>query len=71
MSQYRFLVLLGLLGFASPGFTQPKYPFEDTSLPMEKRIDNVLSLLTLDEKIAGLGNKGVVSTAWHSGSRAR
>jgi beta-glucosidase len=42
------------------GFAQQKYPFQDPALPMEQRIDNILSLMTLDEKIAGLGTSGVV-----------
>ncbi|MGB8028594.1 MAG: fibronectin type III-like domain-contianing protein [Terracidiphilus sp.] len=36
------------------------YPFNDPTLPMEKRIDNLLSLMTIDEKIDCLGtNTGV------------
>jgi beta-glucosidase len=36
------------------------YPFDDPSLPAEKRIENLLSLMTVDEKIACLGtNTGV------------
>ena len=39
---------------------QKTYPFNDPSLPMEKRIDNLLSLMTIDEKIDCLGtNTGV------------
>jgi beta-glucosidase len=34
---------------------QQKYPFQDPSLPVEKRIDNLLSLMTIDEKINVLG----------------
>ncbi|WP_348266767.1 glycoside hydrolase family 3 C-terminal domain-containing protein [Edaphobacter paludis] len=36
-----------------PAFAQQQkpYPFRDTSLPAEKRIDNILSLMTTDEKI--------------------
>ena len=34
---------------------QPQYPFQDPSLPVEKRIDNLLSLMTVDEKINVLG----------------
>jgi beta-glucosidase len=34
---------------------QPPYAFQDPSLPVEKRIDNLLSLMTLDEKINVLG----------------
>jgi len=33
---------------------QQKYPFQDTNLDTEKRITNLLSLMTLDEKIAAL-----------------
>ena len=29
----------------------PEYPFQNPDLPIEKRIDNILSLMTLDEKI--------------------
>jgi beta-glucosidase len=31
--------------------TPQQYPFQNPDLPMEKRIDNILSLMTLDEKI--------------------
>jgi beta-glucosidase len=34
---------------------QQKYPFNDPSLPVEKRIDNLLSLMTIDEKVGCLG----------------
>ena len=34
-------------------------PFRDPSLDLEKRIDNVLSLMTLEEKINSLDTKGV------------
>ena len=34
---------------------QEQYPFQNPSLPVEQRIDNVLSLLTLQEKIDLLG----------------
>src|SRR5277367_5767717 len=36
---------------------QSSQPFRDPALPMEKRIDNLLSLMTLDEKIDCLGTK--------------
>jgi beta-glucosidase len=39
---------------------QKTYPFNDPSLPIERRIDNLLSLMTMDEKIDCLGtNTGV------------
>jgi beta-glucosidase len=46
---------------AAPALAQPKYPFQDPALDPEKRIDNAISLLTLEEKIAGLGASGVES----------
>jgi beta-glucosidase len=52
--------ILGIVLCASaPG--QQRYPFRDYTLPIEQRIDNLLSLLTLEEKIAGLGTRGVVA----------
>jgi beta-glucosidase len=33
-----------------------QYPFNETKLSDEKRIDNLISLMTLDEKINALGN---------------
>jgi beta-glucosidase len=39
---------------------QPPYPFNDPSLTTEKRIDNLLSLMTIDEKVSCLStNTGV------------
>jgi beta-glucosidase len=43
-----------------PLYAQKPYPFQDPSLPLEKRVDNILSLMTLEEKIACLEmNSGV------------
>src|ERR1700735_4817103 len=36
---------------------QSPQPFRNPALPMEKRIDNLLSLMTLDEKIDCLGTR--------------
>jgi beta-glucosidase len=62
MLQKRFTSLLGLLvlGFAPAFAQQPAHPFNDPSLPMDKRIDNLLSLMTVDEKIDCLGTKTAV-----------
>src|ERR1035438_5585903 len=48
-----------LLAFSASALAQHQYPFQDPTLDAEKRIDNVLSLMTLDEKIASLGTSGV------------
>jgi len=57
----RTFAMLGaaLLAYALPGLAQYQHPFQDPSLDTEKRIDNVLSLMTLDEKIAVLGTRGI------------
>ena len=36
-------------------YSQYQYPFQDPDLPVEERIDNIISLLTLDEKVQCLG----------------
>ena len=47
---------LGLLLAARPAGAQSyAHPFNDPKLPAEQRIDNILSLMTADEKIACLG----------------
>ncbi len=49
------------LTLASASAQQPQpYPFRDPSLAPEKRIDNLLSLMTLDEKIDCLGTNTAV-----------
>jgi beta-glucosidase len=66
MIKKHLATLLCLLSFGFvPALTpllaqQSRYPFNDPSLPMEKRIDNLLSLMTVDEKISCLStNTGV------------
>lgn len=53
-------ILLSIL-FANTGvFAQYVYPFQNTSLSDEKRLDNLLSIMTIDEKINALStNLGV------------
>jgi beta-glucosidase len=55
----RFAKLLSLLALALvPSMSRlSAQPFRDTALPMEKRIDNLLSQMTLDEKIDCLGTR--------------
>jgi len=38
-----------------PSFAQYPYPFQDPGMPIEDRIDNLLSLMTIDEKVSCLG----------------
>ena len=39
----------------SAGSAQSQYPFQNPDLPIDERVKNILSLMTLDEKIACLG----------------
>ena len=48
-------VLLFLCSGASVPAQQARNPFNDPNLPVEKRIDNLLSLMTPEEKVACLG----------------
>lgn len=60
--QMRKWVVVGIaLAGIVPAFAQQKkYLFNDPSLPVEKRIDNLLSLMTTDEKIDCLGTRTAV-----------
>jgi beta-glucosidase len=40
----------------TPLVAQYQYPFQNPNLPTEERINNIISLLTLDEKVACLGS---------------
>ena len=33
---------------------QPSYPFQNPDMPIEQRVSNIVSLMTLDEKVAFL-----------------
>jgi beta-glucosidase len=58
MTKMRFASLgLLFLGLVPALAQQPSHPFNDPAMPMEKRIDNLLSLMTVDEKIDCLGTK--------------
>lgn len=60
MSNLRNLLALMSLFVASALLAQTyEYPFQNTDLPDEERIDNLLSLMTLEEKIATFSGLGV------------
>ena len=64
------VILLWLLSSASPAkFARPyQYPFQNPALPIEGRIANILSLMTLDEKIDCLGTNPSVPRLGIKGS---
>ncbi|MEO8735266.1 MAG: glycoside hydrolase family 3 N-terminal domain-containing protein [Edaphobacter sp.] len=51
------VALMVVFGFVSANAQQFQYPFRNPNLPMEQRIDNVLSLMTIDEKVDILGTR--------------
>ena len=54
-------------------FAQTGYPFQNPSLDVEKRVDNILSLMTIDEKIkclefgSGVPRLGIRNAGWSEG----
>ena len=61
-------ILLFLLS-AYPSVAQYPYPFQDPGMPMEDRIDNLLSLMTIDEKVSCLGTDPSVPRLGVKGTR--
>jgi len=59
MKNKSFAALLCSLAvsFTSLFAQQPRYPFDNPRLPAEQRINNLLSLMTMDEKIDCLGTQ--------------
>ena len=51
------MLSLLVLGLVPALAQQSSAPFKDPSLPMEKRIENLLSLMTIEEKIDCLGTR--------------
>ena len=56
----KLLLSLSLLLITRVAFAQYKYPFQDHALPAEDRITNLLSLMTLDEKVNCLGTNPTI-----------
>jgi beta-glucosidase len=52
--------MLLLLAAQTQAHAQSPYPFQNRDLPVEKRIDNLLSLLTIDEKITCLSTNPTI-----------
>jgi beta-glucosidase len=58
---FAFLLVAAAAAEALPLRAQQHYSFSDPSLQMDKRIDNLLSLMTTEEKVACLGTNTSVS----------
>ncbi len=59
-NQFAAFVCVCVCSIVGAQAQKPNYPFNDPTLPMEKRIDNLLSLMTIDEKIDCLGTNTAV-----------
>lgn len=46
------LILTMLLAFAAGNVNSQNYPFQNPSLPAEQRADDLISRLTIDEKVS-------------------
>lgn len=57
----KFFFFLSLVLSSRVAFAQYKYPFQNPSLPAEDRITNLLSLMTLEEKVSCLGTNPTVT----------
>jgi beta-glucosidase len=58
MQRHFVATVLGLVfGMMSARAQQPTYPFNNPTLPMDQRIDNLLSLMTSDEKVDCLSTR--------------
>ncbi|MBC8051989.1 MAG: glycoside hydrolase family 3 C-terminal domain-containing protein [Sphingobacteriaceae bacterium] len=60
VKQAAILSLSFLFAGMAQSFGQNTYPFQNHALPVETRVDNIISLLSLDEKIKCLGTNPTV-----------
>lgn len=57
----KVLLLFVICAFATAGFAQEKIPYKDPTVPIEKRVEDLLSRMTLYEKIDMIGGTGVAT----------
>ncbi len=69
MNTGKYLLPLVLFIAAQGWARQYQYPFQDPNLPVEARINNILSLMTLDEKINALSTNPEVPRLGIQGSK--
>ena len=60
-SGLKFLLSLGFILASRLVFAQYQYPFQNPALPTEDRITNLLSLMTLEEKVNCLGTNPTIA----------
>src|SRR6266542_854292 len=65
---YSIIIAVTLLFTTAAVAQQYKYPFQNPDLPIEQRVNNILSLMTVEEKIAALSTDPRVPRLGISGS---
>jgi beta-glucosidase len=55
----RQTLLLAIYGLLTLNLSAQNYPFENTNLSDDERLDNLISMMTLDEKVANLSSRPV------------
>ena len=55
----KFLFLTLLAGLAITALAQQKYPWQNPQLPTAERVENLISMLTPEEKVGLMMNKSV------------
>ena len=63
-----YSIISSIILLGAPVYGQYKYPFQNPSLATEKRIDNLIGLMTLDEKISCLSTNPSVARLGVKGS---
>ena len=67
--QTKIIFLITCLLSISETLLAQKYPFQNPNLPIEERVNNIVSLMTLDEKIKGFSTDPSVPRLNIKGSR--
>ncbi|HBC77072.1 MAG TPA: beta-glucosidase, partial [Bacteroidales bacterium] len=65
----RKVKIILILLFANIGLSAQNYPFQNTSLPEDERITNLISLMTQEEKMSCLSTRFAVPRLGLKGTR--
>ncbi|MDR3627143.1 MAG: glycoside hydrolase family 3 C-terminal domain-containing protein [Ignavibacteriaceae bacterium] len=57
----KVLILILFVSAAIFQYAQEKYPYQDAAAPVEKRVEDLLNRMTLDEKIDLIGGTGIAT----------
>ena len=66
--RFKLILCTSLLLLTKAAIAQYKYPFQNPALPTEERITNLLSLMTLDEKVSCLSTNPTIARLYVKGT---